>query len=436
MFSRKILLWAVALFCVKTGCFSQGDDNAAKDLDVPIVSPSVEEKASPRNRSTQKDKLTAKGANAAASGSQNSAAASGSQNSAAASGSGNRTQKDPPKQSARIGWQQFFAPPPDPEKFSNLKAKLQTWPQETEAKKLLQKARAHNMVGQINAAEATYRRLIRLHDSNIKGHLELAQLYLKTNRIDKCFSYLKATKDIFDSKEFPDQNMLFQYRYTLALAFIKKGNRKDGHLILSDLINLDKSFTPGYAAMASSYLQLDKIKAAKFIAKRGLDRGLEDPRLTNILGVIAKKEHNPIEARRWFDRALKKSPHFVPALVNRASDSLFRGEYDAARLDIEHAIKLNPILPEAYVVKGVYLKKTGQFTQAELAMQKAIMLDPENGYARYGLGTLKAQVSKDHGEALRLFNEVLQVKKSEAGLIELAKRNIESLQQSRIDPNN
>jgi Tfp pilus assembly protein PilF len=185
--------------------------------------------------------------------------------------------------------------------------------------------------------------------------------------------------------------------------------------------------------MASSYLVRNKINSAIFIAKRGLDRGGEDPRLANLLGIVAQKNHRLVEAKRWYDRALDHSPGFVPALVNRANLSMRRGEYEAAHLDLMQALMLDPTHVEAHVTRGILAKKSGQTVKAEIAFQKAIELDPENGFARYNLGVLKAESQKDQGEALRLFNEVLQVEQSEDYLKDLARANIESLQQNRLE---
>lgn len=337
------------------------------------------------------------------------------------------------KSKKEINWKQFFKPPPNPIQFANLKNKLKSWPEQGQPNNLIRKARAQNLVGQVKAAEASYRQLLRNEPDHIQGHIELAQLYLKVNQLERCFSYLSRVKEIFGALEFTDRNMRFQYRYTLALAYIQQGNRKKGHEILSELIYMDKAFTPAYAAMASSYLKQGKIKTAQFVAKRGIDRGQEDPRLLNLLGVIAFKRSRYVEAKRWYNRALDKTSDFVPALVNRANLSIFQGEYEAAKMDLEHALGLNPIHTEAYIIQGILLKKSGQYRQSELAFQKAIDLDPENGYARYNLGVLKAESLSDHGEALRLFNEVLQVERAEESLKDLARLNIESLQQNRLE---
>lgn len=340
------------------------------------------------------------------------------------------------KVNPKISWKKFFSPPPNPVEFANLQKKLRQWPDDDSPSNLIKKARAQVMVGQMHAAEATYRQLLRADSQNIPGHIELAQLYLRTGELERCLSYLQRGKEIFDAQEAPQEDLVFQYRYTLALAYIKQGDEKKGHHILSELISINKTFTPAYAAMASSYLKRNKLDTAEFIAKRGLDRGHEDARLTNLLGVIAFKKNRLVEAKRWYDRALKSSPNFVPALINRASLSIMRSEYEAADMDLGRAIGLNPIHAEAHIIQGILHKRTGDYKQSELSFKKAIEIEPENGFARYNLGVLKAEFQGEYGEALRLFNEVLQVDHPEERLKDLARMSIESLQQNRLQFSN
>lgn len=332
-----------------------------------------------------------------------------------------------------IDWQRFFRPPPNPAEFAGLKRKLIHWPEPKSLQGLLEQARAYGVTGDLKSSEAVYRQAIRRYSESITAHTEIAQTYLKMNNLDRCFSYLKRAKEILDEQEFNDRGELFHYRYTLALAYIKQRNEDAGHAILSELVALDKTFMPAYAALASSYFSNDKVEVAEFIAKRGIDRGKEVPSLVNLLGVIELKRGRYVEAKRWFDRALELQPYFGPALVNRANLHMFRGQLEAARGDLGLALSINPIHAEAYIVRGILEKRQGFFRRSEASFKRAIDIDPENGYARYNLAVLKAEELKDSGEALRLFNEVLQVQKAEDNLKELAKLNIESLQQNRLE---
>ena len=216
-----------------------------------------------------------------------------------------------------IHWQKFFKAPPTAKQMSLLQSKAKKWPSTNDPRQLTEKARTEMIVGEMDAAEATFRKLIRIEPHNLMAHVELAQLYLKTNNLERCFSYLRRSKELLADQEANKKEEVFQYRYTLALALIRQNNIKKGYTILSELISKDKTFAPAYAALASSYFNRGKVEVAEFIAKRGLDRGKEDPRLTNLLGVISFHKGHIVEAKRWYDRALKQSPNFVPALTNR-----------------------------------------------------------------------------------------------------------------------
>ena len=333
-----------------------------------------------------------------------------------------------------LEWQSYFKPPPSPSEFLNLKKKLISWPSPQSPGEMLAKARAQSVVGELKAAEATYRALLRSEGEHLLGHIELAQIYLKMKDLNRSFSYLVRAKEIIDETENPRTDLVIQYKYTLALAYIERSDFQKANKILAELIAIDSSFTPGYAAMASSYLRQNKEKAAEFVAKRGLDRGQEDPRLTNLLGVLEKERGQLVAARRWFDRALNQSPNFVPALVNRATIALSSGEYESTRLDLEKAISLQPTHVEAHIVLGILQRRTGEFKASEASFNRAIDLDPENAYARYNLGVLKSESLNQKSEALRLFTEVLQIDSKDPTLQERARLSIDSLKRSHASP--
>jgi tetratricopeptide (TPR) repeat protein len=61
------------------------------------------------------------------------------------------------------------------------------------------------------------------------------------------------------------------------------------------------------------------------------------------------------------------------------------GGVDLALKDFDHAISLNPQLAEAYLWKGIALRKANRETEARQAIQKALQLDPERQWAKQQL---------------------------------------------------
>ena len=78
-----------------------------------------------------------------------------------------------------IPWQQFFKPPPLATERSELLKKIKPSKRTSEPKTLLEAARAQAALGQLAAAEVSYRQLLRLRPEDQDGFLEWAQLYLR-----------------------------------------------------------------------------------------------------------------------------------------------------------------------------------------------------------------------------------------------------------------
>jgi tetratricopeptide (TPR) repeat protein len=232
--------------------------------------------------------------------------------------------------------------------------------------------------------------------------------------------------------EKPPLDQTFRYRYALALTYIQSQNRKKGHEILTELMERDPTFLPAYGALAQSYLEQEKLDVAEFIAKRGLDKGPDEPRLTNILAVIALRRNRLDDCKAWLQKTLAQNPDYVPALINRANLAIQRREYVIAENDLQRAATLEPLNSEVQIALGLLMKRTGRISHAKVALEKAVELDPQNAFARYHLAVVLSDDYKDRTGALQLFYDVLQADEKYSGLKNMAKVQIEAIRDSRL----
>ncbi|NRA44754.1 MAG: tetratricopeptide repeat protein [Oligoflexales bacterium] len=325
-------------------------------------------------------------------------------------------------------WQDFFKPPPNAKERNILEQSIVPTDDKQEPSNLLTEARSLLALGQLEKAEQTYHNLLRLESENLQGLLELAMIYIRKKKPDDAFNLLEEIKQNLGDLEEIQSSFLFQYRYTLALAYELVGDSHKSHEILSDLIALDKTFTPGYAALASSYIKKNKLEVAEFIIHRGLDRGKEDPSLYNLLGVVTEKMGDLEKSSTWYDKSLSISPTFVPALVNKGILSLRRYDYESAENSLKKALTLQGNHIEAHTALALVYMRTGKSSDAKILLEKVLELDPQNPDSRYNLALLTLH-SLDHPyQAMRLFYEVLQSSnKSSSDLKELAQSYIEDI---------
>lgn len=330
-------------------------------------------------------------------------------------------------------WQAFFKAPPTPTQRKLLDQRITAWTESKNIHDLLKKARAEIALGRLEAGSATLRQLLRSDPKNEDALLELANVYLRKRDLENTFEILAQVKDLITVSEKASAGFVLKYRYTLALAYLSRGDIAKGHGVLSDLIGEERSFTPAYVTLASSYLNLGKDQVAEFVARRGIDRAKDSPGLLNIMGLIAQRSGQPETARSWYDKALAASPNYVPALVNRATISAHFLEYGAAEEDLMAAIQNDPTNVDALIVLAHVQKKQGNARGAKSSLTKALDIDPMNAYARFNMGVLLADEMKNPSEALRLFREVLQTKQAPPSLRDTTAkyiRNIESIQKT------
>jgi tetratricopeptide (TPR) repeat protein len=328
-------------------------------------------------------------------------------------------------------WQRFYKRAPTAQDQKAIASAVQATPPATVEERLRQ-ARNVMALGRRQEARRIYESILRDDGDQIDAQLELTHLYLAENNVERAFDYLTSIRKILGKMEKAPLDQTFRYRYALALTYIQSQNRKKGHDILTELMERDPTFLPAYGALAQSYLEQDKLDVAEFIAKRGLDKGPDEPRLTNILAVVALRRNRLDDCKTWLQKTLAQNPDYVPALINRANLAIQRREYAIAENDLQRAAALEPLNSEVQIALGLLMKRTGRISHAKLALEKAVELDPQNAFARYHLGVVLSDDYKDRTGALQLFYDVLQADEKYSGLKNMAKVQIEAIRDSRL----
>ncbi len=335
-------------------------------------------------------------------------------------------------QDAVTNWQSFFKSPPTSAQKNLLEQKLKKWSDNDTPEGLLARGRSETAVGQHGSAEISFRKALRLNSENHEAMLELAGLYLKKGEISTTFELLAQVREVTTTSEDISKAFIFKYRYVLSLAYLARGEREKGHNILSALIGEVKDFAPAYTALASSYIELDRLNVAEFVMKRAADRIKDNASVFNLLGYIHQRGRQGDAARRWFDKALVVDPNYAPALVNRGNLYAQQFELSHAEKDLLAALSADPSSSDAMVSLGVVQKRQGNITGARASLSKAVEMNPNNAFARFNLAVLMAKELKQPTDAIRLFNEVIQTSGATRELTNMAKTYMADLQRDQI----
>ncbi len=328
---------------------------------------------------------------------------------------------------AAFNWQKFFKGTPSAKERPLLQQSLRQLSSAKTFDELLKRARGESALGFLSAAEASYRQSLRTDGKNIDALLELAAILQKQKRPTQALDVLSEAKISLTAQERPEQDLVFKYRYTLAMTYLQIGDRNKAHAILSDLVGKDRTFLPGYAALAFSYLKDGKDGVAKFIVDQAMDRGGEHPALYNILGVLQERQGKSGVAKDFYNRALGMSEFFAPALINRANLYVVSGEMTMAESDYKKALEAEPSNTDAMIGLGVVYRQSGRYNLAKDTLERALDLEADNPQARFNLAILMRENLKDEGLALRYFSEVVQSERANQSLRTIAKSAIEEI---------
>lgn len=328
---------------------------------------------------------------------------------------------------AVFNWQKFFKGPPPESDRRRILSVARIVPLNANVSDLIVNGRNQLSIGMIETAESSFRQALRKEPNNIEALIELAGTLQRQRKIQASFEILAKARDELNQAEAPDSGQIFRYRYTLAMAHLANDEREKAHPILSDLVGKDRTFLPGYAALALSYLKDGKDTIAGFIVNQAIDRGGDHASLYNILGLLAERQGNQAAARAHYNRALNLSENYAPALVNRGNLYINSQRFEMAETDYKQALEADPTNVDAMIGLAAVLRRTGRHTAARETLLRVLDLDADNPNARFNLAILMRENIKDEGLALRYFNEVTQSERASQGLKDLAKAAIEEI---------
>ena len=326
-------------------------------------------------------------------------------------------------------WRPFFRGAPTPDERLAIQRSLDKWTDTGTVDGLLMKARNELAIGRLVQAEVTLREAIRRSDNNPETALELVQIYIRKRDSVRAFETLAQVRDLIRVSDRDHRELLFKYRYNLAMAHLLRGDRDRANSILTDLVAIDPKFAAGYTALASSYLSAGKSEVAEFVARRGLDRGAEDAGLYNALGLAIERQGRSSEALASYDRGLQLNPSHVPTLINRGAMAIRAGDCKEGQELMIRALSYSPSESNAHVGLGTCQRRGGDGVKAGKAFAKAVELDPENATARYNLAMIYSEERGREGEAIRLFREVLQSSEENQEVKKLAQMRLRDLEQ-------
>lgn len=218
----------------------------------------------------------------------------------------------------------------------------------------------------IPQAEGALKKAVSLDAKAVAARVNLGDLYLTAyHKPDEAIKEYRAALEVT-----PDHAGA---HYALALALLSKNDSAKG--------------------------EAELIQAAKLAPANPLPQ--------NALGRLYAGQKQYDKALNSFDAALKASPSFAAAHLERGDVFSIKGDDDNALKEYAAALKSNPNLPDAQVLIGMVQQRRSRWAEAQQAYLAAIKINPNVAVAYNNLAWMAAERKVDLDQALQWANKAV-----------------------------
>ena len=233
--------------------------------------------------------------------------------------------------------------------------------------------RAHLRGGQIEEAQAEFRKALALDPSNADALLNLGGL-------------ARLHGNTAEAERYVEQALRVNPNSTGALAELAELKRERGELdesirLYREALALDDSTPALYLGLGDSLQRIGQYAEAEAVFQRVLELDPDSFEARYNLGVTSGQQQRFDEAARHYEAALALAPdhpHAVSALNNLANLHLTRGEQDLAIARFEQAVKASPRHFESRFNLGVQYLQTDRINEGIAMLEEAAVLQPNH----------------------------------------------------------
>jgi tetratricopeptide (TPR) repeat protein len=238
----------------------------------------------------------------------------------------------------------------------------------------------HHAAGELQAAEALYREVLRLEPENAEALHLLGVLAYQVKRHALALKLVRRALDV-DPRQ-------ARYHNALAMTLMALGRRADAIASYRQAIGLQPDFGEAYNNLGNALREEGLPEEAEACYRRALDLNSRIAEAHNNLGNILMLKGNPALSIGCFQSALALRPGYAEAHNNLGNALEAMGRLEEAAESCRRAISLNPGFAEAYSNLGNALNKLGRVDEALAAHERAIALQPNNAQAHCNKGVV------------------------------------------------
>ena len=176
-------------------------------------------------------------------------------------------------------------------------------------------------------------------------------------------------------RERPDDVSLM---HQLGLTYAAAGRSADGVALLERALSRDPDNLESHLRLATAYINLNDHARALSHAERAVALSPELGRAHLAAGMALWRGGRPLEALSAFERAVRYDPVTLDPHLWMGTILLEAGRPDEALTHFSYAAGRNPTLPDAFIGIALAHVQRREWDNADLAMQRAEQLGPDN----------------------------------------------------------
>ncbi len=201
----------------------------------------------------------------------------------------------------------------------------------------------------------------------------LAEAYLQDNKPTQAATAL-------------DQALVANPNYTEAILLRAQLNLGTGHApaavsALEELLKKNPSLKPAQFLLADAYRATGRLDDAANIFREQIKVAPNVPDPYFFLGLVQLQQDKTEDARKSFEKVLELSPDNLLAVEQLVNLDLKAKDFAAATQRVQEQLKKHPDRAASFILEGRLRVAQAQWKEAEVALKKALQLDPNSGPA-------------------------------------------------------
>jgi tetratricopeptide (TPR) repeat protein len=198
----------------------------------------------------------------------------------------------------------------------------------------------------------------------------LAQAYLQDNKPTQAATAL-------------DQALAANPNYTEAILLRAQLNMGTGHApaavsALEELLKKNPSLKPAQLLLADAYRAAGRLDDAANIFREQIKVAPNVPDPYFFLGLVQMQQDKTEDARKSFEKVLELSPDNLSAVEQLVNLDLKAKDFSAATQRVQEQLKKHPDRAASFILEGRVRVAQAQWKEAEVALKKALQLDPNS----------------------------------------------------------